>query len=295
MYDLKSCYLAKSVDDAIRALDENPAAVVISGGTDVLIKVREGRLAGCDLVSIHDVEALKGVQREEDQSIVIGSAATFSQVVNDSVIQKHLSMLGEAADQVGGPQIRNMGTIGGNICNGVTSADCGAPLLAMNAVLETKSREGGRQIPIAEWYTGPGITVRKHGEILTKIRIAEEDYRGYTGHYIKYGKREAMEIATLGCAVWLKLSEDKKRLEDIRLAFAVAAPTPIRCRKIEEQLKGRELSPKLYEMIGKGALEEVSPRSSWRASKEFRLHLVEELTKRAFGQAVLNGGGVDLA
>lgn len=295
MYDLNSCYLAKSVDDAIRALEANSDAVVISGGTDVLIKVREGKLTGCDLVSIHELEALKGIRMVADQSIVIGSASTFSQVVNNPIIQKHLPMLGEAADQVGGPQIRNMGTIGGNICNGVTSADCGAPLCAMNAVLETEGREGMRRIPIGEWYAGPGITVRKHEEILTGIRISKEDYQGYAGHYIKNGKRDAMEIATLGCAVWLKLSEDKKGLEDIRLAFGVAAPVPVRCRNTEEQLRGRELSPKLFEMIGKGALEEVNPRSSWRASREFRLHLAEELAKRAFRQAVLNGGGVELA
>ena len=100
-----------------------------------------------------------------------------------------------------------------------------------------------------------------------------------------------MEIATLGCAVSVKLAEDKRHVADLRLAYGVAAPTPIRCGKIEAEAVGCEAGEELAERIGKGALEEVNPRSSWRASKEFRLQLVEELAKRAFKQAVLNAGG----
>ena len=144
---------------------------------------------------------------------------------------------------------------------------------------------------ISEWYTGPGRTVRAHDELLTSIKIKKENYEGYGGHYIKYGKRGAMEIATLGCAVTVKLSEDKKHIEDLRLGYGVAAPTPIRCRETEQSVIGMETGDALAEKVGKGALSEVSPRSSWRASKEFRLQLVEELGKRAVKQAVINAGG----
>ena len=291
MYDIDKYYQAVDVDDAVRALSKDPEAVVISGGSDVLIKIREGKLTGCSLVSIHGIKELEGIRVEEDGTIAIGPATTFSHITNNDIIQKHIPMLGDAVDMAGGPQLRNIGTIGGNVCNGVTSADSASSLCCLDADLVLKGPDGVREVPISQWYTGPGRTVRNHDEVLTAIRIKKENYQGYGGHYIKYGKRNAMEIATLGCAVSVKLSEDKKHIQDIRLGYGVAAPTPIRCHKTEEALKGMETGEALAQAVGKGALEEVNPRSSWRASKEFRLQLVEELGRRAVRQAVINAGG----
>lgn len=291
MYDIEKYYQAKDTADAVRALAEDPEAVLISGGSDVLIKIREGKLAGCSLVSIHGIGELEGISMEPDGTIVIGPCTTFSHIANDEIIRRHVPMLGDAVDQAGGPQLRNIGTIGGNVCNGVTSADSAPSLCCYNALLVLQGPEGVREVPISRWYTGPGRTVRGHEEVLTAIRIRKEDYEGFGGHYIKYGKRGAMEIATLGCAVSVKLAEDGCHVADLRLAYGVAAPTPIRCGKIEAEAVGCEAGEALAQRIGKGALEEVNPRSSWRASKEFRLQLVEELAKRAFRQAVRNAGG----
>lgn len=291
MYDIGKFYQAADVEDAVRALVEDPEAVVISGGSDVLIKIREGKLAGCSLVSIHGIKELEGIRMEEDGTIVIGPATTFSHITNNDIIQKHIPILGDAVDMAGGPQLRNIGTIGGNVCNGVTSADSASSLCCLDAVLVLKGPDGVREVPISQWYTGPGRTVRNHDEVLTAIRIKKENYQGYGGQYIKYGKRNAMEIATLGCAVSVKLTEDKKHIQDLRLAYGVAAPTPIRCHTTEEAVKGMETGEALAQAVGKGALEEVNPRSSWRASREFRLQLVEELGRRAVKQAVINAGG----
>ena len=291
MYDIGKFYQAADVEDAVRALVEDPEAVVISGGSDVLIKIREGKLAGCSLVSIHGIKELEGIRMEEDGTIVIGPATTFSHIANNDMIQKHIPMLGDAVDMAGGPQLRNIGTIGGNVCNGVTSADSASSLCCLAADLVLKGPDGVREVPISQWYTGPGRTVRNHDEVLTAIRIKKENYQGYGGQYIKYGKRNAMEIATLGCAVSVKLTEDKKHIQDLRLAYGVAAPTPIRCHTTEEAVKGMETGEALAQAVGKGALEEVNPRSSWRASREFRLQLVEELGRRAVKQAVINAGG----
>ena len=291
MYDIGKFYQAADVEDAVRALVEDPEAVVISGGSDVLIKIREGKLAGCSLVSIHGIKELEGIRMEEDGTIVIGPATTFSHITNNDIIQKHIPMLGDAVDMAGGPQLRNIGTIGGNVCNGVTSADSASSLCCLDAVLVLKGPDSVREVPISQWYTGPGRTVRNHDEVLTAIRIKKENYQGYGGQYIKYGKRNAMEIATLGCAVSVKLTEDKKHIQDLRLAYGVAAPTPIRCHTTEGAVKGMETGEALAQAVGKGALEEVNPRSSWRASREFRLQLVEELGRRAVKQAVINAGG----
>ncbi|MBU9727172.1 xanthine dehydrogenase subunit XdhB [Diplocloster modestus] len=291
MYDIEKYYQAKDVADCIRALREDPDAVIISGGSDVLIKIREGKMAGCSLVSIHGIPELEGISMEEDGTIVIGPATTFSHITNNDIIKKHIPILGNAVDQAGGPQLRNIGTIGGNVCNGVTSADSASSLFALNAVLELTGPDGVRLLPIQEFYTGPGRTVREHAELLTAVRITRENYEGFGGHYIKYGKREAMEIATMGCAVYIKLSADKTSVEDVRIAFGVAAPTPMRCTKTEERVKGMALDQELLNAVGKGVLEEVNPRTSWRASREFRLQLIEEMSRRALAQAVIYAGG----
>ena len=291
MYDIERIHLAKSVPDAIAALTADPSAVVISGGSDVLDKSREGKLAGCSLVSIHGVRELEGVSIEPDGTIVIGPATTFSHVTGDPLIEEHLPALGGAVDQAGGPQLRNVGTIGGNVCNGVTSADSASTLLTLNALLELTGPDGVRRVRLEDFYRGPGKVDLAHGELLTAIRIAKEDYEGFGGHYIKYAQRNAMDIATLGCAVHVKLTEDKAAVEELRLAFGVAAPTPIRCHKAEELARGRKIGSDLFQTVAEAAAGEVNPRTSWRASKEFRLQLVRELSRRALKQAIIHAGG----
>ena len=286
MFDLQSVYEAKDAKDAVRAVVENPNAEIISGGTDVLIRMREGKDAGRGLVSIKNIEALKGVKMLSNGDILIGAGTAFTHITNDPIIEEHLPMLGEAVDQVGGPQIRNMGTIGGNVCNGATSADSAASVMALEAEVQLLGPDGERTVPIDEFYTGPGRTVRDRCEVCTGILVRRESYEGWFGKYFKYGKRRAMEIATLGCAVRLRLSGDRKTIEDVRLAYGVAAPTPIRCRRAEESLRGAAVGDdSAVERFAALALEEVKPRSSWRASKEFRIQLIGELAKRGVYEA----------
>ena len=166
----------------------------------------------------------------------------------------------------------------------------------LNALIQLEGPEGHREVPIHEFYTGPGRTVRDRCEVCTGFIIKKEDYEGWYGQYIKYGKRKAMEIATLGCAVRVKLSADKKMIEDIRLGYGVAGPTPLRCHAAEAYLKGKTVSDKeAAAEFARLALTEVNPRSSWRASKEFRLQLIEELAKRALAEAIRRAGGEENA
>ena len=130
MYDIKSFYAATSVQDAIRALAADETAVLVSGGTDVLVKLREGGHAGCALVSIHRLPQLCGVRREQDGAITIGPGTCFADLAEDGLLQTHLPALAEAAANVGGPQVRCEATIGGNICNGAVSADSAPALRA---------------------------------------------------------------------------------------------------------------------------------------------------------------------
>lgn len=289
MYDIETIVTTTSVPEALAALAADEKAVVIAGGSDVLIKIREGKLAGCSLVSIHGIGSLKGVTLEPDGTLAIGPGNTFSQVTEHPLIQKYLPALGEAVDQAGGPQLRNIGTIGGNLCNGVTSADSASMLVALNARLEITGLSGVRQVRLEEFYAGPGKVHLAHGELLTKILVAKEDYEGFSGHYIKYAMRNAMDIATLGCSVHVRV--ESGRIADVRLAFGVAGPVPMRCRGAEQAITGREVNEETLKLFGETALGEVNPRTSWRASKEFRQQLVRELPGRALAQAIINGGG----
>ena len=291
MYDIKALYEARSVEEAVSLRLEHPDAHIIAGGSDVLIKMREGKLAGCELLSIYGIDALRGVTLEEDGTIRIGSLTSFSHITKSPIIQDHINVLGEAVDQVGGPQIRNIGTIGGNTCNGVTSADSASTLLAWDAIVELTGKDGVRRLPIRDFYMKAGVVDLHPDEIQTAILIPKEAYAGYQGHYIKYAMRNAMDIATTGCSVNVKLSADKKTLEDVRIAYGVAGPVPMRCPTAEALAKGKAVSAEVVEAFGQAVLEDINPRDSWRASKAFRQHIAVELAKRALQKSIELAGG----
>lgn len=290
MFDIANYEEAHSLKHAIELLTASPKAQIIAGGTDVIIRLREGKIQDAELVSIHDLDELKGVSIDPDGTIVIKPVTTFTSIAEHPLIQEHLPFLGEAVSTVGGPQTRHAGTIGGNVCNGATSADSASTLFALNAKLRIAGPDGIRVTAIQDFYKGPGKVNLAHGEILTAILISPEDYRGFNGHYIKYTTRKAMDIAMLGCCVIVKLGPDN-RVADFRLALGVAAPTPMRCIKTEAAVKGQIFSDALVETVSKNAVMEVNPRTSWRASKEYRLQLIEELSKRAFKEAFRKAGG----
>lgn len=291
MYDIENYYNAKSVGEAAALLKEHPDTRIISGGSDVLIKIREGKMAGTSLVCIRDIKEIQGVSKKDNGDIYIGAGTTFSHITNDPIIQECIPVLGEAVDQVGGPQIRNIGTIGGNICNGAVSADSAPTVFSLNALLCIEDGNGGRTVPVKEFYRGPGRVDLKRGEILTHVIIPAKEYQGYHGHYIKYSMRKAMDIATLSCSVVSRVDTEKNVLEDVRITFGVAAPVPFRCEKTEAALKGMSVSEELYQTIEESVRQEISPRDSWRASREFRLQIGGEIAKRALIRTVELAGG----
>lgn len=290
MYDITFIYQARSVDDAISALKNDPEALVIAGGTDVLIKIREGKDAGCRLVSIHELrEELEGVALAPNGDVEIGPLTTFRGCTFSDVIRATVPVLGEAADMAGGPQLRAAGTLGGNLCNGITSADTASTQMAFGAILRVRGPEGEREISINDWYRGVGKVALAHDELLVKIVIPKSHYEGWSGHYIKYAMRSAMDIATLGVSCLVKLSADKTVVEDLRLAFGVAGPVPFRCLETEKAMTGLPIG-EAVKQIGASALKEIHPRDSWRASKAFRIQLARELSGRALAEAARKGG-----
>lgn len=292
MYDIKGYYDAETVNEAIALLAENPHLKIIAGGTDVLIKLHAGQLEDVELLCLRKIKSLERIRKLDDGTLVVGSMATFAQIFNDSILQETIPILAEAAISMGGPQIRNIATIGGNLCNGATSADSASSLFVLNARLKLQNPQGERVVSIHEFYLGPGKVALNPGEILTEILISPEDYQGFGGHYIKFAMRKAMDIATLAVAVICKLQEG--RFDDVRIGLGVAGPTPLRCRDAEGYAQGQLISAATVAEIGKLAVKSAQARTSWRASKDYREHLVEELTQRALKLAIVKAGGGEL-
>lgn len=278
MFDIQSYMKAGSVDEAVALLAAHPDARLVAGGTDVLIRLRHGSHDFTRLVDIHGLAELRFISLDPLQNIRIGSGTVFTDLAQSDLILRHLPVLADAAGSVGGPQIRNMATIGGNICNGAPSADSAPALFALNALLELKSNRGIRQVPVADFYLGPSVVDLKPGEVLVSIIIPRKAYQGYTGHYYKYAMRKAMDIATIGCAVSLKTSGN--RLADYRIAYGVAGPTPLRCPSAEKTAVNQMISDMLLTKIAAAVEDDLSPRTSWRATREFRLHIISELARK---------------
>jgi len=291
MYDFKDYYEATGIRDAVNHLAGNPNARIIAGGTDVLIRLRErsGKFVGKDLVGITRIPELREIHMDKSGDILIGSACSFTAVENHPLIRRSLASLSVAAGSVGGPQVRNCGTVGGNICNGATSADTAPALFTYGALLVLESPRGRREIPITEFYTGPGKVVLNQDDLLVAVKIKKCDYEGYRGHYIKFAQRRAMDISTLGCAVWLKTDPKGEVIEDLRVAFGVAGPTPLRARTAEAYARGKATDRPSLEKIGGQCLRDTSARDSWRGSKLFREQLIQELPARAIGIALERG------
>ena len=291
MYDMKALYEAESVQNAVELRLAHPEAQIIAGGSDVLVQMREGKRAGKELISIYGLDELRGVSIDADENIRIGSLTSFSHITRDPIIQKYINVLGEAVDMVGGPQIRNIGTIGGNTCNGVTSADSASTLHAWEAIVELTGPNGVRRVPIKDFYLKAKVVDIRDGEIQTAILIPKASYENTWGYYIKYAMRNALDIATNGCSVNVRLSADKKTFDRVRIAYGVAGPIPMRAPHAEEFLTGKAVTMENVEAFAQKVLEDINPRDSWRASKALRQHVAVESAKRCIIESVKRAGG----
>jgi xanthine dehydrogenase FAD-binding subunit len=293
MYDMKALYEATSIQNAIELRLAHPEAQIIAGGSDVLVQMREGKRAGKELISIYGIDAMRGVCLDENEALRIGSLTSFSHITKNELIQKYMIVLAEAVDMVGGPQIRNIGTIGGNTCNGVTSADSASTLHAWEAIIELTGKNGKRLVPIKDFYIKAGtVDIRvEDGEIQTAILIPKSSYENCYGYYIKYAMRNAMDIATTGCSVNVVLSADKKTILRARIGYGVAGPIPMRAPSAEAQANGKPVCRETVEAFGNAVLNDINPRDSWRASKAFRQHIAVEMAKRCLTESIKRAGG----
>lgn len=278
MFDIKEIKEPKSLEEALKVLDSNTKLKIISGGTDVLIKLHHGKFNDAELLSIKNLDTLRDIKVLEDNTISIGANVTFSDIFRSEVINNNIPILSEAAVSMGGPQIRNMATIGGNICNGAVSADSAPALFSLNAELKLKSLNNERIVKITEFYDGPGKVKIERNEILTEILIKEENYKNKRGRYIKFANRKALDISMLGVALLYEIEDNS--FKDLRISLGVASPTPIRCKNAENFAIGKGVTNEVINKVAELAKMDSNPRNSWRGSRDYRLHLISTLIKR---------------
>lgn len=289
MFSINKIYEPNTLKEALEIYDSNPQLKIIAGGTDVLISLHHGKLDDVELLSIKNLIELTGINYLTDGTIEIGTMTTFTEIFRNDIINKYIPILAEASVSMGGPQIRNNATIGGNICNGAVSADSAPTLFVLNADLRIVNNEGVRIVPITEFYAGPGKVKLQSGEILTHIIIKKADYEGMYGKYIKFSNRKAMDIAMLSVATLGKVKNNK--FTDLRIALGVSAPTPIRCTEAESFAFNKTIIEELIKQISEKTLLNANPRHSWRGSKVYREHLIQVLTERALKEIVTMSGG----
>jgi len=273
-------YQAQSIDEACRILSREPDTRPIAGGTDLLVKLRHQPREGTSYVQVSSIPALYGIRLTEEGDIEIGAAETFTRIWENALIREQVQLLSEAAVSMGGPQIRNVATIGGNVCNGAVSADSAASLFALDARLHLASVHGERVAPIREFYLGPGRVDLRAGELLTKIVLPRSGRQGEGSCYLKYSMREAMDIATLGVAATCTLAADGS-IRALCLAATVVAPTPVRLTSCETAAVGMMPTEENLRKIAALCTRETHARTSWRASREFREHILTVYLRRA--------------
>ncbi|MEA4883065.1 MAG: FAD binding domain-containing protein [Clostridia bacterium] len=273
---------ARSARDAVGLLGANLGASVIAGGTDLVVKMKDGRARPKVLVSIDAAEDLSGIEDLGDE-VWIGAGCTHAQISSSEVVKGRAHLLAAASISVGSPQIRNRGTIGGNIGTGSPAGDAIPALMAMNGRVVAESKRGRREFSAEDFFLGPGRTGLEPDELILGVRVLA-DRPGDIAAFRKLGQRRAMSISIASVAVHGHLQGGA--LTDVRVALGSVAPTVVRARALEAALEGKEVTAESLADACALAREAASPIADIRGTREYRLAMVEALTYQALYRAI---------
>lgn len=279
-----SYFKPETLQQALEYLNEYGAkAKPYAGGTDLMVQLRENASRLKDVEYLMDMQALPEVHGIEvkDDCISIGAMTSHSQVNFSEVLREHVPFLSQASSTVGSTQVRNKGTVGGNICNASPAADTLSPFVALNARLSVVSVNGSREVMVKDAMAKAGVLKLEPNEMVTRITIDRID--GYTNAFIKLGRRKALAISRMNTAVAMKLENGV--IADVRIAPGCVFATPDRVECAEALIKGKAPSVELFEEAGKAVSEEMIKRTGIRWSTEYKKPVVEALVQRALCRA----------
>jgi carbon-monoxide dehydrogenase medium subunit len=274
-----------SVSEALEQLSlyaENTR--VFAGGTDLFVSMKKRKVTPAHLINLKGIKELKQIHYDGGVGLRIGGLVTIGELERLEIIKDKFCTLKDAIEVMASPQIRNLGTIGGNLCSALPSADTAPPLIAMGASVKLTGSKGERTVLVEEFFKGAGESILEHDEILTEILIPNPPENS-GGSYLKLMRRNAMDLAIVSAAAFLVMDGNKRVCHDARIALGTAATTPIRASKAEEVVKKKEIDEDLASEAGKAAAQEARPRSSIRASESYRREMVEVFVKRAIMEA----------
>jgi carbon-monoxide dehydrogenase medium subunit len=271
-----------TLDEAVCLLAEHGReARVLAGGTDLLLRMRTGQWRPRCVVNIKKVPGLVGIGFDPDSGLRLGAMVTAADLVRSVVVQAHYPALAQGAAVMASVQIRNLATVGGNLCNAAPSADLAPPLIALGGSAVIAGPEGQRRVPLDEFFLGPGQTILAPDELLVAITLPSPR-PGSAAVYLKNSPRQAMDIAVVGVAVAMTRLDE--RCEDVCLVLGAVAPTPLRARRAEALLRGEEISTERIAEAARTATQEAQPIDDVRGSAWYRRQMVEVLTRRALLQ-----------
>jgi CO/xanthine dehydrogenase FAD-binding subunit len=273
-------FSAKSLGDALGFLSEKEdRGKIIAGGTDLIPRLREKISRPEFVLNILEIEGLNGV-KESDHVLRIGATTTHSQLGESDLLQRTCPFIAHAAASVGGPLIRNRGTIGGNIANASPAADLASALLAADAEVVLMSEKETRVIDLKDFFIGPGKTVLRTDELLTEILVPFSKGKSV---FLKLGRRRAMSLSVVNVAVHMEIEGGKCR--DAKIAMGSVAPTPIRCHQAERMLVNKEIGLELISKCAGEAVAVTKPIDDQRAKAWYRMEAGTVLLKRALAEA----------
>ena len=270
-----------SIDEAISLLRKyGDKAKVLAGGSDLFINIKLHGFRPEYLVDITGITELKGIIFN-GKELRIGASALLSEIADSQLIRDKYVTLFESVVEIATTQVRNIATIGGNICNASPAADTAPPLIVLEAKVEIAGRSGVRAVLLEEFFTGPGQTVLQAGDILTAISTpAPVQHRGTS--FIRIN-RTASDLATLNVAV--ALQTDNSTCQDAKIALGAVAPTPIRAKKAEAILKRGKVNQDSIEEAANAVTEEISPITDIRSTVDYRKDVAAVITRKAISKA----------
>jgi nicotinate dehydrogenase FAD-subunit len=284
-FDYKTPHM---IEEAVELLwQAEGKAKIIAGGTDLVIGLRNGGDTPQSIIDITRIEDLRAIE-EKNVTISIGAAVTHSEIASSSIIKKYGKVLSDAASEIGSPQIRNLGTIGGNIVNGSPAADAIPPLMVLNAIGKVVSREGEKEVLLSQLFKGPYETSLKPHELLVQITFQKLS-PDMKNSFVRLARRDAMAIARMSVAVVLQMEERKNQIKDIRIAVGSVTPIPQRMSEVETFLEGKSPDEKVLRKASLRISETMIHRSGIRPSASYKRPVVEALFIRAMRKA-LEGG-----
>jgi carbon-monoxide dehydrogenase medium subunit len=277
-----------SIEEALELLRKyGRKAQLMAGGTDLLVGMKTQEINPEYVIDLKHIANLEKISYGREDFCRVGALTRVGQIEISPIIKGSFGILSQAASVLGSVQIRNKGTIGGNLCNASPAADLAPPLLALDAKVKLATMGGMRLEKLENFFTGPGTTILKPEEILTEIQIPSVAPSS-SGIYLKFSRRKAMDLALVGVALVVTLDPSRRICADARLALGAVAPTPIRLRKVEEIVRGRQIDQDLIDEVSNLAVEEARPISDIRSSAWYRKQIIRSLVRKAVTLAVEN-------